>query len=155
MKKAAPLILILILAAALLVIRNYKGCNQPDPGKKITTNDTRNDNKPDVNRDLGFDRRTSFLEYSNHAKCRMQCRKISQAEVEEIMLDGNINYNKSDIKNARCPRYALEGITKDNQRVRIVYAQCNDKTEVVTVIDLETDWSCSCPGDDKKFENRN
>jgi len=155
MKKAAPLILILILAAALLVIRNYKGCNQPDPGKKITTNDTRNDNKSGANRDLGFDRRTSFLEYSNHAKCRMQCRKISQAEVEEIMLDGNINYNKSDIKNARCPRYALEGITKDNQRVRIVYAQCNDKTEVVTVIDLETDWSCSCSGDDKKFENRN
>ena len=155
MKKAAPLILILILAAALLVIRNYKGCNQPNPGKKITTNDTRNDNKSGANRNLGFDRRTSFLEYSNHAKCRMQCRKISQAEVEEIMLDGNINYNKSDIKNARCPRYALEGITKDNQRVRIVYAQCNDKTEVVTVIDLETDWSCSCPGDDKKFENRN
>ena len=155
MKKAAPLILILILAAALLVIRNYKGCNQPDPGKKTTTNDTRNDNKSGANRDLGFDRRTSFLEYSNHAKCRMQCRKISQAEVEEIMLDGKINYNKSDIKNARCPRYAVEGITKDDQRVRIVYAQCNDKTEVVTVIDLETDWSCSCPGDDKKFENRN
>jgi hypothetical protein len=155
MKKAAPLILILILAAALLVIRNYKGCNQPDPGKKTTINDTRNDNKSGVNRELGFDRRTSFLEYSNHAKCRMQCRKISQAEVEEIMLDGKINYNKSDLKNARCPRYAVEGVTKDDQRVRIVYAQCNEKTEVVTVIDLETDWSCSCPGDDKKFENRN
>jgi Domain of unknown function (DUF4258) len=156
MKKAAPLILILILAAALLVIRNCKGNSQPDPGKKITTTkNAQKDNQSAVNRDLGFDRRTDFLEYSNHAKCRMQCRKISQAEVEEIMQDGKINYNKSDIKNARCPRYAVEGITQDNQRVRIVYAQCDEKTEVVTVIDLETDWNCSCPGDDKKFENRN
>jgi hypothetical protein len=156
MKKAVPLVLILILAAALLVIKNCKQSNQPRPGKKTTTTeDTRNDNKSSAKRDNGFDRQTGFLEYSNHAKCRMQCRKISQAEVEEIMRDGKINYNKSDLQNARCPRYAVEGITKDNQRVRIVYAQCNDKTEVVTVIDLETDWSCSCPGDDKKFENRN
>ena len=85
----------------------------------------------------------------------MQCREILQAEVEEIMQNGKINYNKSDLQNARCPRYVLEGITKDNQRVRIVYAQCNEKTEVVTVIDLETDQICHCPGDDKKYDNRN
>ena len=155
MKKAAPLVLILILAAALLIIRNCKESDRPEPGKKTTTNNSRNDNNQAVNRDIGFDRRISFLEYSNHAKCRMQCRKISQAEVEEIMQDGKINYNKSDLKNARCPRFAVEGVTKDDQRVRIVYAQCNEKTEVVTVIDLETDWSCSCPGDDKKYDNKN
>lgn len=155
MKKAAPLILILILAAVLLVIRNCQSAKQPEIRKKTTTTDTRRkENEAAVNRDLGFDRRINFLEYSSHAKCRMQCRKISQAEVEEIMQDGKINYNKSDLQNARCPRYAVEGITQDNQRVRIVYAQCNDKTEVVTVIDLNTDWTCHCPGDDKKFENR-
>ncbi len=45
-----------------------------------------------VNRNRGFDRRVSYIEYTEHAKCRMQCRKISQAEVEEIMRDGKINY---------------------------------------------------------------
>ena len=85
----------------------------------------------------------------------MECRQISAAEVEEIMLEGKINYSKSDLKNTRCPRYALEGVTDDEQRVRIVYAQCNTKTTVVTVIDLERDWSCDCPGDDDKFKNRN
>lgn len=84
----------------------------------------------------------------------MKCRKISQAEVEEIMQDGKINYNKSDLKNARCPRYALEGITRDRQDVRIVFAQCNEKTEVVTVIDLGNDWTCNCHGDDNKYENK-
>ena len=85
----------------------------------------------------------------------MQCRKISQVEVEEIMREGKINYNKSDLDNARCPRYAVEGVTSDDQRVRIVYAQCNESTTVVTVIDLETDFKCDCPGDDDKYKNRN
>jgi hypothetical protein len=95
------------------------------------------------------------LQYSNHAKCRMACRHITQDEVEETMRDGDINYKKSDIKNARCPRYALEDVTKDNQHVRIVFAQCNNYTEVVTVIDLDTEWTCDCPGDDEKYQNRN
>jgi len=70
------------------------------------------------------------------------------------MRDGKINYNKSELKNARCPRYAVEGVTQDDQRVRIVFAQCNEKTVVVTVIDLETDYACECPGDDDKYQNR-
>ena len=148
LKKAAPIILVFALAALVFIIRHCKderGTNDNPKSKNSTT----------INRDNGFDRRISYLEYSNHAKCRMQCRKISQAEVEEIMQEGKINYNKSDLQNARCPRYALEGITGDNQKTRIVFAQCNDKTTVVTVIDLDTDWSCDCPGDDKKYDNKN
>lgn len=84
----------------------------------------------------------------------MDCRKISEKEVEQVMIDGSINYKKSDLDNARCPRYAVELITKDNQRVRVVFAQCEKKTEVVTVIDLDTEWTCDCPGDDDKYKNR-
>jgi len=85
----------------------------------------------------------------------MQCRKISQAEVEEIMQEGKINYNKSNVDARPCPTYALEGVTRDNQSVRIVFGQCDLKTKVITVIDLDTDWSCDCPGDDNKYKNRN
>jgi hypothetical protein len=152
-KKWAPYILILVLGAALLIIKTCKNNNQTQPKPKVTNNN--NDPSTNVDRDHGFDRRSSYLEYSNHAKCRMQCRHISQAEVEDIMRNGKINYNKSDLQNARCPRYALEGVTGDNQDVRIVFAQCNEKTEVVTVIDLDTEWQCSCPGDDDKYKNRN
>jgi hypothetical protein len=147
-KKAATIILVFALAALVFIIRQCKderGTNDNTKGKSTTT----------TNRDKGFDRRISYLEYSKHAKCRMECRRISQAEVEEMMQDGKINYNKSDLQNARCPRYAVEGITGDNQKTRIVFAQCNDKTTVVTVIDLDTEWSCDCPGDDKKYDNKN
>jgi hypothetical protein len=152
--KWAPYILIAVLGAALLLIKTCKNNNQPQPKPKITNND-RKDPASNVDRDRGFDRRTSYLEYSKHAKCRMECRHITQAEVEDIMRNGKINYDKSDLQNARCPRYAIEGITGDNQDVRIVFAQCNEKTEVVTVIDLDTEWSCDCPGDDNKYKNRN
>ena len=147
-KKAAPVILVFALAALVFIIRQCKD-------ERDITGSTKSKNATTTDRDRGFDRRISYIHYSNHAKCRMECRKISQSEVEEIMRDGKINYNKSDLQNARCPRYAVEGVTTDNQKVRIVFAQCNEKTEVVTAIDLDTEWSCSCPGDDKKFDNKN
>ena len=155
-KKWVPYLLIALLAVALFVIKQYKSSKEPVPKPKVTDNDRPKDPASNpTDRDKGFDRRTSYLKYSNHAKCRMQCRKITQAEVEEIMREGKINYNKSDLDNARCPRYAVEGVTSDDQRVRIVYAQCNESTTVVTVIDLETDYQCNCPGDDDKYKNRN
>jgi hypothetical protein len=160
-KKWVPYILILLMAMAILIVRRCQNSNKPAPKPKVTNTDHPKDPASNpTNRERGFDRRTSYLEYSNHASCRMQCRKISKAEVEEIMLEGKINYNKSDIQNARCPRYTVEGVTEDDQRVRIVFAQCNDKTVVVTVIDLETDFKCSCPGDDdrsinSRLKNRN
>ena len=154
LKKAAPLILVAILAVLLFAVRQCKYQQAARPKAAETTTQPKKTNER-IDRDRGFDRRVSYLEYSNHAKCRMQCRKISEGEVEEIMRDGKINYNKSDIQNARCPRYAVEGVTTDDQKVRIVFAQCNDKTTVVTVIDLETEWTCHCPGDDKKYDNKN
>lgn len=153
-KKWLPYIIIILMVIAIVVIKQCKNSNTPAPKPTVTNNDRPKDPATNpTNRDKGFDRRTALLEYSKHAKCRMQCRHISEAEVEEIMREGKINYGKSDLQNARCPRYAVEGVTTDNQRVRIVYAQCNEATTVVTVIDLETNYSCNCPGDDKKYKN--
>ncbi|TMI74791.1 MAG: DUF4258 domain-containing protein [Bacteroidetes bacterium] len=137
-------LLIVILGAALFIVKRCKN----DVSKSAATQD-RQDPASEINRNHGFDRRISFIEYTEHAKCRMECRHISQAEVEEIMQGGKINYNKSNVKANPCPAYALEGVTKDNQRVRIVFGQCDHKTKVVTVIDLDTEWSCHCPGDDR------
>jgi len=150
MRRAAPIILLALLAVAIFIIRQCKNGSSASVDRK----ESGQGRSGEVNRDRGFDRRISYLQYSEHAKCRMACRHITQDEVEETMRDGKINYNKSDLQNARCPRYAIEEITKDNQRVRIVFAQCNNYTEVVTVIDLDTEWTCDCPGDDEKYQNR-
>lgn len=78
----------------------------------------------------------------------MDCRHITQAEVEEILQNGVINNRKSDMNARPCPTYAVEGNTSENQRLRIVFAQCDNKTKVVTCIDLGKEWECHCPGDD-------
>ena len=153
MRKAAPYILLLVLAIVLIFARKCQNNRAANTKYKPVSN--RSKPTGDTNRDRGFDRRTSYLEYSRHANCRMQCRDISKEEVEETMREGKINYGKSDLKNARCPRYAVEDMTLDHQRVRVVFAQCNNYTEVVTVIDLGKNWECDCPGDDDKYKNRN
>ena len=145
--KSLSLIIVIVLAIILLVVRRCRESNEPVNQTTTKTTDKRAPSSA-VNRDRGFDRRVSYLQYSKHAKCRMNCRHITQEEVKDIMQDGKINYSKSDLQNARCPRYAVEGVTKDNQDVRIIFAQCNENTTVVTVIDLDKNWSCDCPGDD-------
>ena len=144
-KKAIIYIVLLVLAVAVIII------------KKSTDNDVRKKSgtSAEMQRNGGFDRRISLLKYTQHATCRMECRKISQDEVEDIMEQGKINYHKSNLKDDRCPTYALEGMTIDKQRVRIVFGQCDNFTNVVTVIDLDTDWECNCRGDEKTYENNN
>lgn len=75
----------------------------------------------------------------------MQCRHIDESEVKEILNKGNINFSKSDLNEDAChQRYALEGTSHEDQRIRIVVAECNDDLTVITVIDLGRDWPCEC-----------
>ena len=157
LKKAAPFIIVLLMGVVVVVI---KKCTNNNSGPKTTTSKSnssqdKTNSSEEVNRNRGFDRRTSYLEYTIHAKCRMDCRHITQLEVEDIMRNGTINYRKSDVDATPCPTYAIEGTTVDDQRVRIVFAQCDHTTKVVTCIDLNTEWECHCPGDDKKYQNKN
>lgn len=73
----------------------------------------------------------------------MDCRHIDESEVKEILEKGEINYKKSETA-ARNPKYAVEGMTHDNQQVRIIFAQDDGETVVVTVIDLDHEWQCDC-----------
>ena len=86
--------------------------------------------------------RANPLRYTRHARCRMECRHISEAEVGEILHGaGRLDPSRTRT-DGQCPSHALEGETSDDQRVRIVYAQCPTSTKVITVIDLGRDWPC-------------
>ena len=86
--------------------------------------------------------------YTKHARCRMECRDISEDEVVSILESGIINESKSKEENeeadGHCPTFALEGSTKDGQHVRIVFAACDKITKVVTAIDLGVEHECNC-----------
>jgi hypothetical protein len=92
-----------------------------------------------------FDRTPQQLIYSKHARCRMNCRHIDESEVREILENGNINSSKIE-SSSKGISYPLEGKTHDGQKVRIVFSPHGETMVVVTVIDLETEWSCDCEG---------
>lgn len=93
-----------------------------------------------------FNRNPNRIIFTKHGKCRMDCRSIDSSEVDEILKKGNINYVKSDTSSTNPCRkkYALEGMTRDNQQVRIIFSPCKNTQTVVTVIDMDTDWACDC-----------
>ncbi len=81
---------------------------------------------------------------TKHARCRMGCREIDAFEVGEILEHGKINRRKSDSNAQPCPTYALEGKSRDGQTVRAVIADCDNKVKLITVIDLDNYYKCSC-----------
>lgn len=97
-----------------------------------------------------FDRQPSHLYYTKHALCRMDCRQISKEDIREIMSKGIINFNMSDRPDRPCPTYALQGVTSDGEKIRVIFAQCQAETKVVTCYNLEQEFDCHCPGDENK-----
>jgi hypothetical protein len=148
LKKYLPYIF--LLAAALLLFFIKKNQRGPAPVKPATEQtDTRitvpvvlaDEEKPEEIE--GFNRNTTNLIFSKHAKCRMDCRNIDESEVKEILVKGKINHKKIQ-RDKRGMTYPVEGLTHDNQQVRIVFAPKGNALVVVTVIDLGKDWSCDC-----------
>lgn len=88
-----------------------------------------------------FNGKINNIVYSHHAKQRMECRHIDESEVKEILVNGNVNYNRVE-ENKKGKTYPVEGITHDKQHVRIVFAPHENELVVVTVIDLDKEWDC-------------
>ncbi|QEC43910.1 DUF4258 domain-containing protein [Pseudobacter ginsenosidimutans] len=154
------LIAVVVFIAVLITtfIRNNNGKQEKEKNRQ-EQRDNRTDNKRDndparrdpskppsdePNRREGFNRRTEKLIFTKHARCRMGCRHIDEAEVRDILLNGRINDRKSEPAARPDPKYALEGKTKDGQEVRIIFAPSDRGMVVITVIDLDTEWPCDC-----------
>ena len=80
----------------------------------------------------------------------MDCRKISREDIQEIMERGVINLNHSNRRDRPCPTFAVQGETSDGEKIRVIFAQCEKETKVVTCYNLQEDFECYCPGDEKK-----
>ena len=89
-------------------------------------------------------RKSANISFSRHARCRMECRRIDETEVREVLAEGSINASRIE-ESEKGLSVPLEGVTHDRQHVRIVVAPKQNSLVLVTVIDLDTDWPCECP----------
>lgn len=146
-KKAAPYFLLIVLA---ILVFSVKTCQSPSKNQskastkaETVTIDSNNQTVTASNR--GLNRHPQRIHYSKHAKCRMDCRHIDESEIKEILETGTINYRKSELQGEPCrKKYAVEGLSKDHQKLRIIFAPCGNEMTVVTCIDLGVEWACDC-----------
>jgi hypothetical protein len=132
-----------MLLLALGAVRLMKGCG--NQGNDVVRPKERTERETTRGETRGLNRNPTHVSYSKHARCRMDCRRISESEVLFILKNGKINYRKSELDGTDCQnKYAVEGITNDKQKVRIIFASCREEVTVVTVIDLGTEWPCNC-----------
>lgn len=147
MKKLLPILFFVLLAILAIFIKRYNSSETPLPGSNASRNSEQKNNPPretTTSSTANFNRNQELF-FTKHARCRMACRKITQKEVREILAEGKINYSKSDLQNSKGATYAVEGLTSDRQRVRIIFAPKQKHMSVVTVIDLENESACpSC-----------
>lgn len=136
--------ILLILFIVALFVRQCR--ERKSTGSEQTSQtEARKDNKRSPARNSLDVFRNPDAEYffTKHARCRMECRRITQKEVKEIVRKADVNYNKSELDATQGPKYALEGYTsKDRQHVRIIVAPKQKHLSIVTVIDLDKEWEC-------------
>jgi hypothetical protein len=137
--KTVLYIVLLVLGLIVYGVRKSGGPSSENPGSTVPVTDAVNADK---------DWRHHRLMYTKHARCRMECRDISESEVNYILENGTVNKAKSteegDEAEGHCPTYALEGNTSDGQHVRIVFGACDAVTRVITAIDLGVEHECDC-----------
>lgn len=138
-KKLLPFPLLIVLAVLAISLNQ---CGQSSPEKTKSQTQTADVAVPPTR---GLNRNPSHINYSKHAKCRMVCRHIDETEIADILKNGTINYKKSELQGDDCrKKYAVEGYSKNNQHLRIIFAPCGNEITVVTCIDLGVEWRCDC-----------
>ena len=140
MKKVSQIVVVLLLLAAVFYFSQRK--------KSGTASSSTSSNQ--ITSVVGNELyRHHPLQFSHHARCRMDCRNITESEIETVLHEGKINERKSEPDANRCPRWALEDEV-DGKRVRVIVGDCDNKAVIITVIDLDHEFECHCPGDENK-----
>lgn len=140
MKSKGKYIPVIFLALLLWLAWSQQWWKGPAPRKPVPASGI----MPNTVNEPAALNRHAHLVYTKHARCRMECRHITEAEVTQILATGLLNTDKSDPLDQPCPTYVLEGYSDEGQHIRVVFTPCGDTTRVVTCIDLDKTWNCNC-----------
>lgn len=137
-------IIVVALVALILVARLYKETTHSGGYERKIENHQTNSQPSGEGHQSVIDPNTSLI-YTRHARCRMDCRHISEEDIREVLREGHINEAKSQQNQTPCPTYAIEEDRhKDGVRLRIVFAKCDHETKVLTCIDRDHEYECDC-----------
>ena len=75
----------------------------------------------------------------------MACRNISEQNVMNILKNGDVNFEESNVRNTPRPYYAMEGAIAGDKIIRVIVTTIDSIAEIETAIALEVQKdSCDC-----------
>ncbi|MFN8278363.1 MAG: DUF4258 domain-containing protein [Chitinophagales bacterium] len=140
--KAAGIAAIVVLLLLVGAVKGFKACRAAHPAASNTSaSASQTSGTADAQHEIDPDARLIF---TKHARCRMNCRHITEDNIREVLREGHVNYDKSEQKPGRCPTFAIEDAMADGTQLRIVFAKCAREVRVVTCIDRTHEYECHC-----------
>jgi uncharacterized DUF497 family protein len=120
--------------------REQKRRNQQEPQEVITQQTTF--------KLRGYTDSTQLM-FTKNATCKMECLTISEADVRQVLKDGLVNTERSELDQPE-KKFAVEGAASESKTLRVVVVPKGNALLLITVIRIDKKENCDCRKKDNK-----
>ena len=84
------------------------------------------------------------LQISFRGICELTCLDLSEEKIQELLLNGEVNFGESQVHNLPCPIYAVEKSGNPAGVLRVFFEQCDSTTIMVSAAYINKTHACDC-----------
>ena len=84
------------------------------------------------------------LNYTSASDCFLDCNEISKEDIQVLLGNGEVNFDKSKTKGEDHPSYAIDGQAADGRSLRVFFYRLDSTYEVTGGFVLEQARDCAC-----------
>ena len=84
------------------------------------------------------------LQISLQGACQLSCLDLSEDIIRELLINGDVNFSESQVHDAKCPVYAIDGSDYPGGELRVFFEQCDSITVMASALYLDNPHNCGC-----------
>jgi hypothetical protein len=85
------------------------------------------------------------VKISNEARCLLDCNKISDQDILQLIADGDVLFSQSDIRGKEVPEYVVEGKGTSGKTYKMKFRSEYLSTLLITIIPTpDASSTCDC-----------
>ena len=84
------------------------------------------------------------LHISLQGACQLNCLDLSEEIIKELLINGDVNFSESQVHDAKCPVYAIDGSDYPGGKLRVFFEQCDSITVLASALYLNNPHNCGC-----------
>ena len=74
----------------------------------------------------------------------LHCLDLSEEIIKELLINGDVNFSESEVHDAKCPVYAIDGSDYPGGELRVFFEQCDSITVLASALYLNNPHNCGC-----------